>query len=779
MDLLPWSARRSVAILAFSIGLLPLFGCTGSDSVVEPISARTIETTTARAWRSGEFELVRQFELPPTCGDWQLVAESQRLIDAPGEPTPTRAFMLVSPHEKSVDIPLPADLGEFNRVSLKLVSKITTSVSAALIADGEELCSTLRSTVMGRRYEQALNIDFPTARTARAKPDVLRLSFAGSSRAVVCWDFAVWFRPWESWAADASKPGYRPVLDNLARRGSVISTDNSHSASFEVDAEALLEFSYGIDERLSSHESASKLTLRLTSGAHESVFEYDVPHARGEAARWTTERIDLTDFAGRQVRTELSLASDAPSVQYGFISPLTVFRARQNPRTVLFVTSDTHRADHVAANQGSVDVRTPTLDALAARGVIFDDCYSTTNITVPSHIAMFTATLPRDTLVLDNVSGIAEHARTLAEAFQEAGFSTIAAVSGSQLQHVWSGLGQGFDVMACPSARTWDGRLTSETLASLMQATEQRDSFVWLHLFDAHRPYDADNEFLTEYWPAERDPFDAALPEPEFPRGALPVNLAELRDRGYLDAGYKSEVTYVDDVLARVFEHARFRDGIVAVTADHGECLGEYEIWWDHAGIYPQTLHVPLILAGPGVPIGRRVTGPVSNIDVGRTLLDLAKLETTPFPGESLLVHVEREPARDIPRFALAAHAMAAGVQMEDWYCVLNLTGWKIPGQPQRKQLHSVELYHLANGSDPLRDVSDDEVRRASQMRGLILDWLSAQQITGWVEHDQVNDAARIDQVQALGYTAQSSDGSSMWIDEDCACEFCVKFARD
>jgi choline-sulfatase len=124
---------------------------------------------------------------------------------------------------------------------------------------------------------------------------------------------------------------------------------------------------------------------------------------------------------------------------------------------VVLVTSDTHRADHVGGphltgssaqgRQGGV-VRTPALDALAARGVVYTDCFAPSHITLPSHAALFTGASPRDTGVLDNNTALGAAAPTLAEVFRAAGWLTAAAVSLDILVDGHSGFGQG----ACPAS---------------------------------------------------------------------------------------------------------------------------------------------------------------------------------------------------------------------------------------------------------------------------------------------------------------------------------------
>lgn len=735
-------------------------------------------TGAEREWRSGATERVARLEVPEGLEPWTFVAERQRLEERPAEEGGQRVVVLGSLVAKTLQIPLDPELGDFNQVACKLILQKNSSVSVDLLSEGRVLSRTPYSLVIGSKHPQEIRVDLPETRYLSLEPDALVLRFAGGSRWARCWDIELRRRPVEAWAADFASGRGRPVVGETAREAAALATDNARSVELVVPERGRMSFQFAPAYGLSIPDRAARIVVRVT-GADRSIegtFELEKPVRR--ELEWQHAELDLAALAGHAVRAEFRLLSDATLTDYALLATPTVFTPVANPRTVLFITSDTHRADHFGAARDAVDVRTPALDALGARGVIFDDCFSSTNITVPSHVALLTAVSPRDTGVLDNMSGVAEEALTLADSFRTAGWATLAAASGSQLQDAWSGLGQGFDAMACPSALTWDGAETHQRLAALLESNRDRDLFIWLHLFDVHRPYDEENQFLGLYYPEGRDPYDASLPDPPFPRGAMDQDMTTLRDPLYMDAGYKAEVTYTDLVLARVFEIPRIADGVIAFTADHGECLGEYSIWWDHAGLYPENLRVPLVLAGPGVPSGRRVEGPVGHLDLGRTLLDLAGLGALPFPGESLLRHVDREPPADTPRFALASEAKSASIEMGGWMCILQLGDWKVRGMDEVKPEHSVELYDLRPGGDALRDVAHEERERARRLRSLILAWLDQQAPTGWVEQDQANDAARIDQVRALGYTATATDGSAIWLDPDCACEYCELFGE-
>ena len=277
-----------------------------------------------------------------------------------------------------------------------------------------------------------------------------------------------------------------------------------------------------------------------------------------------------------------------------------------------FIAAHTKRI-RLATGVIQLSARTPamtamqlgTLDALAREGVLFSDCVATSNITLPSHAALLTGVHPRDTSITNNRTRLGGQADTLAGRFQAAGYATLAVTSAKHMNHPWSGLGQGFDRMAWPSVER--DRSAPESVALLrewMQEYRDQPLFIWLHLYDAHRPYEPPALHTLHHYPTERDPRSDSLP---LPNGPLPPHLKGVRDLDYVRALYQGEVSHLDAELGALLAHERMAQAIVAVTGDHGESLGEQGLWWDHVSLYPSVLHVPLLLRWPGGPEERRV----------------------------------------------------------------------------------------------------------------------------------------------------------------------------
>lgn len=279
---------------------------------------------------------------------------------------------------------------------------------------------------------------------------------------------------------------------------------------------------------------------------------------------------------------------------------------------VLFVTIDTLRADRIGA-YGAVDAETPTLDALARDGVLFEQAVSHVPLTLPAHASMFTSLIPPVHGVRDNgIFRLDESHATLAELFHEAGYRTGAFV-GAFVLDAQFGLAQGFEHYDDVVDETDNERRAEQVLASAVRWIEadrdDRPWFAFVHLFDPHAPYQA--------------------PTPFFER--------------HRDDPYAGEIAYVDDRLGRFLAELRrtqrLENTLVVVTADHGEGLGEHGERTHGMFAYQSTMHVPLVFSWPQkLPRGQQLSSRVRHIDLAPTIAELAKIEAPDdFTGHSLV----------------------------------------------------------------------------------------------------------------------------------------------
>ena len=249
------------------------------------------------------------------------------------------------------------------------------------------------------------------------------------------------------------------------------------------------------------------------------------------------------------------------------------------PRSMMLVTIDTLRADHVTPRIA------PALDRLASESVRFDTAVTVAPVTLPAHASLLTGTYPPAHGVRDNqVFTLPQSAPTYAKWLQSRGYATAAFVSAVVLDHRY-GLNSGFatydDDMGSSAERSARDTLDR---AERWIASARQPFFLWVHLFEPHAPYKT--------------------------------------------GSYAGEVTATDAELDRFFSAIRSRgiwnDLVVSVTADHGESLGEHGESTHGYFVYDATIRIPWVLKAPGLN-ARRFVPQVRIIDVLPTMIELAR----------------------------------------------------------------------------------------------------------------------------------------------------------
>lgn len=298
---------------------------------------------------------------------------------------------------------------------------------------------------------------------------------------------------------------------------------------------------------------------------------------------------------------------------------------------VLLVTIDTLRADRVGRGL------TPTLDALAARGLRFTHARSVVPLTLPAHASIMTGVAPPVHGVRVNGVPLSGGPAPLARRLRDAGYRTGASVGAFVLDRRF-GLADGFESYddAVPRDPAAVDRLEAERRADVVidraamwLGTVPADApwLLWVHLYDPHAPYDA-------------------------PTGG---------DASNLQTAYDAEVAFVDRELARLLEAVRARaDGgrtAVLVVGDHGESLGEHGEPTHGMLLFEPALRVPLTIAAPGIAPAERAE-PVSLLDIAPTVLALTGLPAdASLPGADITGPVD--PAREL--YAETEYPQVAG----------------------------------------------------------------------------------------------------------------------
>lgn len=301
---------------------------------------------------------------------------------------------------------------------------------------------------------------------------------------------------------------------------------------------------------------------------------------------------EVVQLSARLAPPEPLPEGDEPELTVGAASPL-----RFQGQDVLLVTIDALRADHVGAYGYSRKV-TPHLDALAARGTVFERAYSPTPHTSYSVTSLLTGKYMRPLLL----QGAGEDSDTWAGLLRTYGYRT-AAFYPPAVFFIDQGRFQSFEQRKLDFEYRWVEFAEGEK--RLQQVREYLDGsprdkplFVWVHLFGPHEPY----ELHPGYDFGDRDV-----------------------DR------YDSEIAAADATLGRLVAlmSERRPGGVTIVTADHGEEFGDHGGRYHGSSVYEEQVRVPLVVVGPGVK-AQRTNEVVQTIDLMPTVLSALAVPRPP-----------------------------------------------------------------------------------------------------------------------------------------------------
>jgi arylsulfatase A-like enzyme/Tfp pilus assembly protein PilF len=386
------------------------------------------------------------------------------------------------------------------------------------------------------------------------------------------------------------------------------------------------------------------------------------------------------------------------------------------PPSVVLLTLDTTRADALGA-YGNRGARTPVLDGLAARGVRWTRAVTPSPLTLPAHASLLTGLAPPEHGIRDNGTAVLpKDVPTLAAAFAARGYATAAFVASRVLDRRF-GLARGFQHYDDKAPAEQIGeygypernarQMTDAALAWLAKRPAGKPLFLWVHYYDPHAPYS--------------------------PPGGDPR--AGERQR------YAGEVATMDREIGRLLAALPGAGRwVIAAVGDHGESLGEHGERTHGLFLYHSTLHVPLILAGPGVPQGKTVQETAPTPRLAATLLRLAGGSPGPL-GEPLpgLGGRAAGPVYLETRFPLSAYGWSPLEGVFDGR-------WKLIVAPRP------ELYDL--GADPgeTRNLLSDQREQARRLKAA----LQAAQRSFKTRKAEAADPELARSLQSLGYVSGS-----------------------
>ena len=425
---------------------------------------------------------------------------------------------------------------------------------------------------------------------------------------------------------------------------------------------------------------------------------------------WRLEKVTLKGFHPGDAVVTFKLDGVPPELakQSFILSAPRIFSSHNpHPRRIILIGVDTLRADHMS-NYGYTLPTTPNIDKWAEGGTRYGYCISASPWTFPSFSSILTGRYPTVCGALSLTRFLPGDETTLAEILSREEFTTFTIIN-SYLVSPALNVPQGFDGVEHYEMGLCEG--TFNSAREWLDAHNDEDVFLFIHLMDPHTPYQPPLEFGRRYYP-------------EYDGGVLPrLELFRMNDKDSGGPGvinnakfveaqralYDGEISYVDDQFGKFIQYidsmGMSDDSLVVFCSDHGEEFLEHGKVFHGYDLYDEVLHVPLIMRGPGIPSGKVVDNLTGTVDIFPTILEFFHIQTPEgLSGKSLLGSI------DSKRLLVSEEPMQGGDQKgitttEYRYILYPLSGKE-------------ELYDLKDDKPMLASVAPD---RRSICRGFKL----------------------------------------------------------
>lgn len=439
--------------------------------------------------------------------------------------------------------------------------------------------------------------------------------------------------------------------------------------------------------------------------------------------------------------------------QRGFSTPL--FLSQPN---ILYIMADQLAAPLLKMYNKDSQIKTPNLDKLAERSVVFDSAYCNSPLCAPSRMAMVTGQLPSKIGAYDNASPITEDTPTYAHYLRNEGYECVL---GGKMHFIGEQL-HGYEYRLTPDiypgdlgwSVNWDDPDTRlewyHNSSSILQAgpcvrSNQLDydeevmykatQFMYDHvrkpkdcrpfaltvsLTHPHDPYTIEHK----YWDMYAD-VDIDLPKVHIPKDQQDSHskrlqyVCDLEDYDFSEEqikkarrAYYGAVSYVDDCVGKLLDTLKKcgldENTIVVFSGDHGDMLGERGLWYKMS-YFESSVRVPMLWSYPKLWHPHHVPQNVSTLDILPTLAEIvgAKLVPgLPMDGVSMVPHLKGKDTHDTVFAEYMGEGTIAPMMM------IRRGAWKYITCPADPDM----LFNLADDPQELNNLANSTEPKAKQM---------------------------------------------------------------
>ena len=431
-------------------------------------------------------------------------------------------------------------------------------------------------------------------------------------------------------------------------------------------------------------------------------------------------------------------------------------------RDVIILLTDTLHAKHVSA-WGYERPTTPSIDALASRGVRFARAYSQTSWTLPSVVSLFTGLQQESHGAWSLKQDLGSAFMPLPERFARAGYRTVALVQNQVAREAI--IGRGFEAFH-KFGPTLDGlSKLVEAARETCAADDDRPLFLYAHLLAPHGPYYWPSDGRTEFDPTYEGSVDGSVAAAvALIQKGVPEDHPDVR---HLVALYDEYLRYVDERVGQIAAAAEEAadDGVVIVhTSDHGEAFMQHGYIGHAYHVYEELVHVPLTIAAPNstLPTGHVVETPVSLMDLAPTLAEWCGLPEIEFElqGHSLSPLLREMPWAGAARPLFFSARYNEDLETRRPQLAVQFEQLKLIRTDQGGRTW-YELFDLSTDPEERVDLLEERPVQAAALRSLLTAWFEQHRPTSSRPVLEI-DAKLQEGLQALGYiegpNAESED---------------------
>jgi arylsulfatase A-like enzyme len=415
---------------------------------------------------------------------------------------------------------------------------------------------------------------------------------------------------------------------------------------------------------------------------------------------------------------------------------MAVHARLKRPPNIVWFGIDSLLADHMSC-YGYPRLTTPHIDRIASEGTLFERYYSPFIPTTSGYSSMLTGmdVFSTQVVALRHKGPMTSDVATLPEILREVGYNT------SVVGFTGNPASRGFDTyLDFQGWGAWDwGRspkaqnLNEVAVPELDRLAAATSPFLlFLRHMDPHAPYLPPEPYERMFYHGNElnprnhsmDPVMSFKPFRDFFATWMPPGI---KDKDYVIAQYDGAIAYMDACIQTLIQalasNGILDNTIIVINSDHGETLYDHECFFDHHGIYDNTLHVPMIIRYPRkVPAGRRVSGYCQHKDAVPTVLELAGIEVddVDFDGRSLMPMARGERATHESEFYITECTWMRkhGWRTPEWKLIVAL-------EPDFHFKPPVELYNLVQDPEENTNLAESEPEVVELLRGRMERWIA------------------------------------------------------